>query len=153
MGRYNGQSAQPKHGAASLMAKLSESLSLTESDAPTSQSMQSTLTSTASMQCFFCPRTFGDDSTRRRHIIDTPACLAAQRAVLERATARLAAQQSARSDAPDASAPARKRQKVTVEEVQDPDGPGPTSPRLPTGEPPTNTGPPLPAGPEPAEPA
>ncbi|KAG8780267.1 hypothetical protein FRC12_023265 [Ceratobasidium sp. 428] len=119
MGRYDAHSTQqPRYGAASLMSQLSGSLSFTESTASSSLSTPSTLTSAALNRCFFCPQAFENDSARRQHIINSPECSAAQRAVLERTRAR----QSTRSDAP-GGPPAKKKQKVTVEEVADPDAP------------------------------
>ncbi|KAG9121936.1 hypothetical protein FRC07_001885, partial [Ceratobasidium sp. 392] len=130
MGRYNSLSTQPRQGASSFVSQLiSGTLSFAGSETLASASTASTLTSAGTKKCFFCPKTFTNDSIRRQHIDNSPECLAAQHAVLEKATASRAAkrqessamegglgQQSARLDTPNAPAPAAKRRRVTIEE-------------------------------------
>ncbi|KAG8793369.1 hypothetical protein FRC12_002889 [Ceratobasidium sp. 428] len=172
MGRYTAISARPKNGASSLMSQLTfGTLSFTGPETSVSSSTVSAFASSGSKKCFFCPKTFTNDSTRRQHIVDSSECSAAQHAILERAAASQAAirrgpdssegapsEQPARSNTPDRSTPANKRRRVTVEDVPDQDAPnsaakapnpaGPSSSsheELPTnGEParPTRTGPP-----------
>lgn len=68
-------------------------------------------------KCFYCPKTLADDSARRQHIQNTPNCIAAQRAALQRATDR----RDAELRLAEAALHARKRRRVMIENVPNED--------------------------------
>ncbi|KAG9121340.1 hypothetical protein FRC07_002734, partial [Ceratobasidium sp. 392] len=137
-------SLRPRRGAVALMSALSISTSATSSASLSSQP------STHEKRCFYCPKLLPDNSTRSRHIFDSPACKAAQDEDLRRAAKWQEAERQRTntgkrgaipqpstnaSNEANAAGSTSKRRKVTVETVPDEDdmprSAGPSTPTIP----------------------
>lgn len=120
MPRYT-VSTRPRRGAQSFTSFTSTTTSSLDTSASFTSSAR---TSNSLKKCHYCPTMLADDSARRQHISNTPGCTAEERATLQRAV-------EAERQRAEASAPADKRPRATVEEIPDVDA-APECPAPPT---------------------